>query len=360
VIVTARRAALIAAASVLLVVPAAAQAKTKNVDMGVPLKSQKAFNDLGTDVNDYFLHKVTIRAGDKVRFNPVGFHTLDIPPKGGGPLPFFGPNGQTVSGSVDAALQPFWFNGQPQFSLTPALLPPGGFGKKFTYKGNKRVESGAPLAPNPKPLTVKFPKKGKYTYYCDIHPGMKGQVVVKGKRARVPTAKQDRRAVKKQIKKALKRAKELATSKPSAANTFYTGGSAAGGVEFFGMLPGSLTVPVGTTVRFQMSPKSYESHTATFGPGNPETEPTSYLGQVAAGFQGATLDPRGLYPSDLPGTTVALTKTLHGNGFWNSGVMDRDSASPPPASNAVTFSTAGTYDFYCLIHPFMHGRVTVQ
>jgi plastocyanin len=27
--------------------------------------------------------------------------------------------------------------------------------------------------------------------------------------------------------------------------------------------------------------------------------------------------------------------------------------------NAVTFTTAGTYEFYCLIHPFMHGTVIV-
>ena len=33
-----------------------------------------------------------------------------------------------------------------------------------------------------------------------------------------------------------------------------------------------------------MSAKTYEVHTATFGPGNPETEPTSYLGDLAAHF----------------------------------------------------------------------------
>ena len=26
----------------------------------------------------------------------------------------------------------------------------------------------------------------------------------------------------------------------------------------------------------------------------------------------------------------------------------------------VTFDTPGTYNFYCLIHPFMHGQVIVQ
>ncbi len=47
-------------------------------------------------------------------------------------------------------------------------------------------------------------------------------------------------------------------------------------------------------------------------------------------------------------------------GFWNSGVMDRDNRTPLPPSNAVTFGEAGTFDFYCLIHPFMKATVTVK
>jgi plastocyanin len=67
-----------------------------------------------------------------------------------------------------------------------------------------------------------------------------------------------------------------------------------------------------------------------------------------------------VYPSDPPGTLAALSPTLHGNGFWNSGVLDTAKATPLPTSNAVTFTTPGTYNFYCLIHPFMHGTVVVQ
>jgi plastocyanin len=40
--------------------------------------------------------------------------------------------------------------------------------------------------------------------------------------------------------------------------------------------------------------------------------------------------------------------------------MDQSTATPIPNSNAVTFSAPGTYDFYCMIHPFMHGTVVVQ
>ena len=107
-----------------------------------------------------------------------------------------------------------------------------------------------------------------------------------------------------------------------------------------------------------MNAKS-EIHTATTGPGNPENQPTSYLGQIEAGLAGAVLDPRGVYPSEPPGALAALTPALHGNGFWNSGALDLDTTSPIGTSNAVTFAAPGTYQFFCMIHPFMHGTVTV-
>jgi plastocyanin len=51
---------------------------------------------------------------------------------------------------------------------------------------------------------------------------------------------------------------------------------------------------------------------------------------------------------------------LHGNGFWNSGALDRVSATPLPQASQVTFGAPGTFTYYCLIHPFMKGTVVVQ
>jgi plastocyanin len=349
--VPARRAALLAAVAMIAIPVTAAQAKTKTVDMGLPTKVQGEFqNKYSADVNDFFPHKVTIRSGDKVRFRPVGFHTVDVPPDGGSPLPLITPQGQ-ISGVVDANNAAFWFNGQANQQFNPALLQ-SGFGKSFTRQGNARVSSGLPLAPNPEPMTVKFKKRGSYTYFCDVHPGMKGTVVVKKKGAKVPTAKQDRKRVKKQIATARKRAKKLKNLKPPA-GTVYTGGSAKGGVEFFGMLPASTTVPVGTTLRFAMSPRSYEVHTATFGP-------EAYVTPISNSFAQPPLDQRGVYPSEQPPSVGTLTPALHGNGFWNSGVLDASGATPLPSSASVTFGAKGTYAFICAIHPFMQGQVIVQ
>jgi plastocyanin len=353
------RAAVLAAVAMALIPAAAAQAKPKSVVMGLAGKTLNEFNNkYGSDVNAFFPKKVTIRKGGKVKFKPGGFHTIDFPRnRNGAPVPLLAPQG-TVSGVNDFGGTPFWFNGQGNIQFNPAVLV-NNFGKSFK-QGKKRIESGLPVAAHPKPVTVRFTKKGTYRYYCDVHPGMVGTVVVKGAHARIPSAKKDKKAVKKQIAAARKGAKKLAGVVPPG-NNVSVGGSAKGGVEFFGMLPAVKTVPHGTTVTFSMSARSYDVHTATFGPGNPETEPTSYLGAIAASFAGPTpIDQKGVYPSEKPGSPPAgLSSSLHGNGFWSTGVIDQSSATPLPASGQVTFTTPGTYDYYCMIHPFMHKQIKV-
>ena len=299
--------------------------------------------------------------GDSVKFAATGFHTADFPAKGQNPLPFILPIGQSVSGASDAAGQPFWFNGQPIIGFNPALGK-SFFGKKVTYTGSKRAASGIPAGNGPpKPFTVKFTKAGSYTYYCNIHAGMKGTVRVVSHSRPVPSAKADKAAVKRQVSAALKSAKTL-SKKIVPAGTVSVGAADAHGVEYYGMVPAAITVNAGTTLAFRMAKGSTEDHTATFGPGNPMDDKTpSYLGDLAKSFQGnEPPNPIGVYPSESPGTPASLSPALHGNGFWNSGVMDTTKATPLPASNSVRFDTPGTYTYYCLIHPFMKGTVTVK
>jgi plastocyanin len=325
--------------------------------MGPSSSDEKKLNKAFADVNDFFPHGTTIHVGDSVKFVPTQFHTVDIPRKGGSALALLAPTGQPISGSVDAAGAPFWFNGQQSVGFNPLLGPPGLFGKKTTYTGAKRFESGLPLAAKPKPFTVKFTKTGTVTYYCDVHPGMKGTIKVVSKNSSIPSAKEDERDLNTQIGSTLKTAKKL-TKTVTSANTVSIGASGAGGVESFAFYPATLNVKAGTTVNFRMSSKSFEAHTATTGPGDPENQPTSYLGVIAASLEGPVFDPRAVFPSEAPGSIAALTPTLHGNGFWSSGALDHSSATPQlPASSAVTFSAPGTYQIYCMIHPFMHGTV---
>jgi plastocyanin len=342
----------------LLAFPAAGLAKTKTVVVGTG-KAAKSFQKFGADANAFFPSGVTIHKGDSVRFVPGGFHNVDLPKRGGAATPLITPTGTTVSGINDEAGQPFWFNGQPNLSFTPTLFT-GGFGKKLTYNGRKSLNSGLPLAAKVKPMTVKFSKTGKYTYFCDVHPGMKGTVTVKAASKSIPTAKQDAATVKAEIKRDVKIAKTLPSTK-TPSGTVDVGAAGPHGVEYFGMVPGKLTVNPGDTVNFRMSKGSFEEHSATFGPGNPETQPDSFLGKLAGGINPPTFDPRSVYASDPPNASAAvLTALSHGNGFWNSGVMDRSSKTPLAGSNSVKFGQSGTYDYYCLIHPFMHGTVVVR
>lgn len=362
---------LCSAVGIALALPCAAQAATKTVTMGPPGKNAGAFfgQNPPTDVNAFFPTSIAVRVGDTVSFTPVGFHTVHFP-KNGKFAPLVVPGTTPVSGIVDAAGVPFWFNGQTAGGFNPAIFAANLFGKKtVAVSKTKEVISGptpdVPEGQTPKPFRVRFAKPGLYRYICDLHPGMKGSVRVVPRRAGVPSKAADAARVKKQVDSALTIAKGLAAATKPGANSVVVGPQGKSGVVVFGFVPGNLTVPAGTTVSFSMPNGSSEIHTATFGPGA-ETfglptpfDAASYVGGVANGFQSQAGDPRADFPSDQPGAPVVLSPALHGNGFWNSGVMDGFAASPPPGSGQVTFGTAGVFTYVCVVHPFMKGTITV-
>src|SRR6478672_10472151 len=151
-----------------LLVPTAASAATKKVYLGPPPSpTTTKLHKLNDDPTAFFLKKTTIHRGDKITFVNEGFHNVDFPKKGGKPLPLAIPNG-TASGQNDAAGNPFWFNGQPTFGFNPALFadtkpePPN-------YNGSKRVAMAfPPVRGNDVDYTIRFTKKGSYTFFCDI------------------------------------------------------------------------------------------------------------------------------------------------------------------------------------------------
>src|SRR4051812_35751136 len=344
--------------TLVLAIPTIAAAAQKDVSLGPAPAAQKALQPTVSDVNDFFPHEVRIHVGDKVRFVPNGFHTVDLPGRRSRQLPLITPVVQTIAGSVDAASVPFWFNGQNQLGFNRQLLS-SAFGKSRNYDGSKGVLSGLPLSQRPKPMTVKFNKTGTFRYFCDVHPGMSGIVRVVSASSTVPSAAQDRRTVRRQAATTLATARTLAKTPAPGNNTVDIGADGKGNVSFFGFIPSALTVPNGTTVTFRMNART-EIHTATIGPGDPVKEPQSYLGQVAAGLAGPVLDPRGVFPSDPPGALAALTTTSHGNGFWNSGALDEDTTTRTvPPKNAVRFWGPGVYQVYCMTPPFRHATVTV-
>jgi plastocyanin len=341
-----------AALCAVLSVVAPAQAATKTVYLGNPPSAAKALNNLRADVNQYFPESITVRRGDRVRFLPTGLHTVDLTK--GTPVPLVSP-GAPISGAKDPAGAAYWFNGRPDLELSPSLLNVK-FGKSLSYDGSREVQSGLPLAI--KPLTVKFPKAGSFTYHCNVHPGMKGTVKVLGGKAKAPSVKADAAAVRKQAAKAVKEAKSLQLASV-AKNQVLLGNSSRDGVEILSMYPGKMDVTVGTTLTFSISRWSLAAHTATTGPGDPFSEPDSFLGKISGSIRETPpFDQAGVYPSDPRGVPALLTPALHGNGFWSSGFMDGTSSTPQPKNQQVTIVAPGTYTFYCMLHPFMRVVVT--
>src|SRR5947209_11125230 len=190
--------AVVVAAAAMVALPAAASARTKLVYADAPPSAQRLLHRYSASVNDFFRHTVTIHQGDTVSFLSEGFHTIDLPGRSGADLPLIVP-GAALSGVTDAAGRLFWFNGHvPSLGINPSLFQATG---STRYDGSQRVDSGLPLGSGPpKPFKVTFSKAGTYKYFCDVHPGMVGYVVVRAKGQRVPTARDDAAALAKQVK----------------------------------------------------------------------------------------------------------------------------------------------------------------
>ncbi len=317
-------------------------------------KRVKALGKVNPEINAFSNKRVTIHQGDSVKWVGLAnnFHTVDLPPKGGEDLPLI-VGGATATGVNDAAGSPFWFNGLVKsLSFNPQLFAPSG---GATYNGTSRIESGLPISAHP-PNTFKvtFTKPGVYRYFCDIHVGMIGYVVVKPKSKRIPTARQDAAALTKHLTKDIRGAAKLLKIKQPK-NHVSLGVSNSQGVELLSMFPAQLSVKAGTVVSFSMSADSREVHTATFGPGSYLKVLSNAVGLPTADAQAA------LYPSSNPAAgPIQLDSTSHGNGFANTGALDRDATTPLPPSGRIDFTKPGVYHFQCLIHPFMHGTIVVK
>jgi plastocyanin len=337
-----------------------ASAATFDVAAGPPLQRPPAGVPRDSTVDDFYPRSVTVHPGDRVKFGFFGFHNV-VFPAGGQRVPGLIAPDQTslVSGVVDAANAAFWFNGQPRLVLDArGAMPTGG----TTVDGSKLVSSGLPLSEGqPKPFVARFTKRGSYTFFCTVHPGMRGTIKVVPRSRRAPTKAQNQRRVDKQLKKQIVTVKKLNRFRGPKGNVVQAG-SDQGAVSILRFFPKSKTVKAGTTVRFQMPRSTREIHTISFGPQAylDEISRGSFAPVSTPGVQGPptiVADSRAFRPSDPP-PLPAYTGTNHGNGFLNTGPLGRSGPFPPTAS--ITFSTPGTYHYICLIHPEMHGTVVVK
>jgi plastocyanin len=334
----------------------AASAKTKVVVAGGPPPNAGQAGGLkfpaALDFNGFFRRTVTIHAGDSVKwvFSKRVVHTVTFLAKGQSRPALEQPDPtHPYTGFNDSTGAPFWFNGQPSLLIPPDhAFPQGGPAADGTTYRNSGLS-----APTFAPYTLKFPKKGTYKYLCLVHPGMDGRVKVLPKSARIPSAKADRKARNAEYRKAFKAAKKLAKLKPKGNDV--VAGSDKGNVAWFRFFPATRTIKAGQSVHFSITSKS-EIHTMSFGP-----QATADLVMVepqASGPPRLQFSPLIMLPSDLP--LPPYTGSNHGNGFFNTGLMDTNPQSPPPSSVDVTFTTPGNYLYECTIHPGMQGTIRVE
>ncbi|HET6509442.1 MAG TPA: hypothetical protein VFG42_21775 [Baekduia sp.] len=357
------RIALAALATCGLALPAAASAATKTVALGPPLKKAPPGVPKDGDLNQFFPSGISVHAGDSVKFQPYSFHLVNFPKKGEAPPPLASLDPSIpITGVNDAAGKPFWFNGQGT-PVIPAIVGLGsGSGK--AYDGTQPVGSGFPTGEAPKPFVVKFPKAGTYTYYCVLHPGMKGTVTVVPKSKAVPSAKADEQRVAAQLAKGIAALKQLNKEK-APADTVIAGPDKKTAV-LLRFTPAALTTKVNTPITLTMSAGTSEDHTFTFSndiKAAIKAADATFIGPLPGtgktGPPTLAFDPKWALPSDPPGQPVVIDGTNHGDGFVNSGVLDGDSKTPFPQSVKVSFSKPGTYSFFCAIHTFMRGKITV-
>ena len=314
---------------------------------GTPVFQKSLRARLRAEVNDFVPHRVTIHQGDTIEWKgmAIGFHSIDVPKKGGTDLPFILPTDTAASGLTDFAGNPFWFNGRPNLAFNSVLFAASG---PAGYDGSTRSDSGLPVG-RPRSFKLKFTKPGTYSYYCDLHYGMRGVVVVAPKSAKIPTAAQEADQISAQQSRDTKIAKSLAQTRVTGRVSVGVAGDYS--VEILAMVPQTLHVRAGATVSFAMPTTTGELHTATFGPGD-------YLRPLWTSITDPTPAATVVYPSSQHGPIPV--PGVHGNGFANSGALDRGNGSPFNAHARFKFTAPGTYRYVCLLHPFMHGTIVVS
>jgi plastocyanin len=307
-------------------------------------------------LNQFFPAKLTVRAGDRVTFSSATFHTVTYVPR---PPAIFvrDPAKSTYQDILDAAGEPFYFNGLPKLIYNPLALGPYG---GTTVAGKKSMSTGALSPPGRKPVTatLDFPKPGVFRLLCNVHPGMKATVTVKPALGAVPLSPtQVQSKALEQVNIAWAKAKALDAAAKAPANTVYMG--LGGNVELLTYYPRVLRVKVGTTVNFVNKSPS-DIHNIVFGP----KKYIQSLGRKIDLFPQGPNSPNQVAPvlpfGTEPKGQYSYDGQNHGNGFLVTPITAGSKTVPLPRASRVTFTGPGRFNYFCWIHgPDMKGTVVV-
>ena len=188
------------------------------------------------DVNAFFPSTITIHKARRVRSVPTAFHSVDFPKKGDIPTPLAGPSGQRLpTTSTPPAIPTVQRPARPRVQPGARSAEPQLRQDRHVQRQGAPFGSSLPLGNKLKPMTVKFTKTGTFTYFCNVHAGMKAKVHVVAAKAKAPSAKADRRRSRSRSRRAAHR--QAAPEPDGLRQQLQVGNSGRGGVEIFAFFP---------------------------------------------------------------------------------------------------------------------------
>jgi plastocyanin len=288
--------------------------------------------DTSIYANAFFPQTIEVGVGDTLTWTFEGFHNVTFLSGGAAP-PFAVPEGDKA-----------YFN--PQM-----LFPAGG----RSYDGTGFYTSGVPGPDGRLSYTLTFTKPGRYEYVCTIHSGMRGMVVVKDKPTGTPAAALKRGRAEQAATLAAGRARfaRLAVERNGTSFVVPLVGNSRQRYSLLRFTREPLVVPLGSTVTWAMR-DTFEVHTVTFTSGEKPPQFTVPEPQ-ASGAPKVLLNPKALTPT---------TATQYdGTGYVNSGLLfPPGNAGKLPSSFSLTFTKAGRFEYWCLVHADVgqRGIIVVQ
>lgn len=303
------------------------------------------------DVQSFLPDEITINAGDAVwfEFNPLmpGFHTVTFTAGGEDP------NLEIPDPSVSTPVA-----GPPTIILNPDVIFPAG---GSTYDGTSYLTSGLDILfdPSMDPFVLTFTEPGSYEYMCVAHQlVMKGTVIVQDADAERPMnqvaydqlATEQFTAIVAEGEAAIEEHADAIQTDREDGTSLWEVSAGVGGESHsrvMRFLPETVEIGIGDTVRWvDRSPG--EPHTVTFlgGEETPElvTVEPQPNGAPKLIFNNMVLFPQG--DGDFDGT-----------GYRNSGFL----ATPITNTDTyeLTFTAAGEFDYVCVLHQGMEGKIIV-
>jgi plastocyanin len=237
-----------------------------------------------------------------------------------------------------------------ELMLGPAAFPIGPTGPVITYDGTEQVSSGIPTEENAT-YSLTFTRTGTFGYICTLHPGMRGEIEVREAGAPLPETPAQAQARGRANAAALLGRMQAGAAAVRSASAEGTHTAMAGlgdgyGASAIQFLPGDVTVRQGDSVVWVM-PDPFEVHTISFVSGG---TPPDFVEPRPPAQPGGP--PMLVIPATVAGPVG--DGTYSGQGLVNSGILGNGGAyylrfDAPP----------GSYEYLCLIHPTMRGKVTV-